>query len=53
MSTPAKPSTEGGSEHQKVSGEKIFGSNNQTLVKLSNLHFTNDSEVSVKESYSK
>lgn len=56
MPTPAKSSTEGGSEplpdqHQKVSGEQIFGSNNQTQVKLSLLHFTNITEVFVKESY--
>lgn len=45
MPTPAKPSTEGGTEplpeqHQTGSEEQIFGSNNQTQVQLSSLHFT-------------
>lgn len=58
MPTPAKSRTEGGSEplldhHQTVSGEQIFGSNNQTQVKLPSLRFTNVTEVFVKESHEK
>lgn len=58
MPTPAKSSTEGGSEplpdqHQTVSGEQIFGHNNQIQVKQSSSHFTNVTEVFVKESYEK
>lgn len=37
-------------QHQRV---RLFGSNKQSHVKLSSLHFTNVTEVFVKESYEK